>query len=102
MIVYNITFAIADDLDPEEWLSFIKQQYLNPAVETGYFRGYTVLGLLRADHGDAGTTFACQLHTNSIDKIDVFEKEEKDRLDAVLDKKFGEKCLSFITVLGKL
>mgnify|MGYP006136736749 CR=1 FL=1 len=102
MIVYNITFAIADDLDPEEWLSFIKQQYLNPAVETGYFREYNVLGLLRADHGDAGSTFACQLHTDSIAKIEVFEKEEKNRLDTMLNKKFGERCLSFITVLGKL
>jgi len=102
MLVYNITFAIADDLEPEEWLSFIKQQYLNPAVETRFFRGYNVLGLLRADHGDAGSTFACQLLTDSMAKIERFEKEEKDRLDAVLNRKFGEKCLSFITVLGKL
>ena len=102
MIVYNSAFAIADDLDPWEFLSLVKQQYLNPAVETGYFSGYTVLGLLRADHGDPGSTFACQLHTSSIDKIDVFESEEKDRLDAVLNKKFGERCLSFITVLGQL
>jgi hypothetical protein len=102
MLVYNITFAIADELDPEEWLAFIKQQYLNPAIETRFFREYNVLGLLRADHGDAGTTFACQLHTDSMDKITRFEKEEKDRLDAVLNKKYGERCLSFITVLGKL
>ena len=102
MLVYNITFAIADDLDPEEWLSFIKQQYLNPAVETSFFRDYNVLGLLRADHGDAGSTFACQLFTDSMVNIERFEKEEKDLLDSNLNKKFGERCLSFITVLGKL
>jgi hypothetical protein len=102
MFVYNITFAIADDLDVEEWLAFVKQRYLNAAIETRFFRDYQVLGLLRADHGDAGTTFACQLYTDAMDKIERFEQEEKDRLDALLTQKFGQKCLSFITVLGKL
>jgi hypothetical protein len=102
MFIYNITFAIADDLDVEEWLAFIKQRYLNAAVETRFFREYNVLGLLRADHGDAGSTFACQLHTDTMQKIERFESEEKGRLDALLQEKFGEKCLSFTTVLGKL
>lgn len=101
MIIYNITFALADDIDAEEWLSFIKSGYLNSAVETGFFSEYEVFGLKRAPHGDAGTTFACQLKTDAIEKIDQFEKEKKNIFDALIKAKYGERCLSFITVLEK-
>ena len=101
MFVYNITFAISEDLNVREWVEFVKKEYLDLAIKSQYFREYKVLGLLRAEHGDAGTTFACQLQTDTMAKITKFESEEKEKLDQVLKQKFGEKCLSFVTVLAK-
>ncbi len=101
MFIYNITFAISDELAVKEWLAFIKEDYLDLAVKTQLFREYKVLGLLRAEHGDAGTTFACQLETDTMAKITQFESEEKAKLDTMLKQKFGEKCLSFVTILAK-
>ena len=70
-------------------------------IETEFFNEYAVLALKRAPHGDAGTTFACQLHTDSMANIDLFEASRKDEFDAMIVNKYGQKCLSFITVLEK-
>ena len=101
MVVYNMTFSLADSVNFIKWQNHLQESYVKHALENG-FDNFKMMRLVRTPHGDAGQTFVLQLFTDSHETIESFENDFKPKLDHQLFLTFGESCLTFVTVLEYL
>ncbi|MDB4835031.1 DUF4286 family protein [Cyclobacteriaceae bacterium] len=99
MYVYNITFALGNEVDIPKWKQDIQQKLIAEVFEKKISQEHHFLELVKSAHGDAGLTFTCQFHVLDQEKVEQIENEVKPKLDHYLFLNYGEQCLSFVTVL---
>lgn len=100
MIVYNITFAV-DDQVGEEWIKWTKAVFLPAYEATGFFDDSRLLEVLGSKH-DGHTSYSAQLFTTDKQRLVDFHHEHGEQLQRFLKGKFGDRCVTFDTVLEVL
>lgn len=94
MIVYNVTFSVDKEIS-EEWLSWMKDVHIPAVIEAGLFDDYKFLKVL--SHEDDNTfSYAVQFLSTS------FEGAEKYHLNEDVWQRYGERVLSYPTLLREV
>jgi hypothetical protein len=94
MIVYNVTFSVDKEI-AEEWLSWMKDKHIPGVLEAGLFDDYRFLKVL--SHEDDHTfSYAVQFHSQT------FEGAEKYHLNDEIQRRYGDRVLSYSTILKEV
>ncbi|MAZ41366.1 MAG: DUF4286 family protein [Cyclobacteriaceae bacterium] len=101
MFVYNITFNVEPPIE-SEWLKWMKNEHILDILGTQHFTEYRILRLIN-EHPDAsGTTYAVQFTATNIVHVQQYLSNQGTILQNELRAKFGEKVLSFTTLLEEI
>jgi hypothetical protein len=97
MIVYNHTTKVDHEIE-EEWISWQKENYIPEVMATGFCTGFHFYKLLGHDD-DEGKIFITQFLMNSQQDYATFIKQFSLSLEKKVVGKWGERAVSFCTVL---
>ena len=101
MFVYNITFNVEPPIE-SEWLKWMKNEHILDILSTNHFTEHRILRLVN-EHPDAsGTTYAVQFTATNIADVQQYLANQGAVLQNELTAKFGEKVLSFMTLLEEV
>lgn len=97
MIIYNVTIQIASSIE-NEWLSWIKKEYIPGILNTGCFTTANILQLLET--GDTeDPTYAIQFHADSKALYNLYIEKYSDIMVRKSFDKWGDQFISFPTVM---
>lgn len=100
MTIINQTFIVEEDV-LQQWLEWIKQEYIPDALNSGMFTAFKILKVTTPSI-DPGNTFALQLTVHENILASGLETSYFVKKDAMTQIKFGEKVLFFRTLLEEL
>lgn len=96
MIIFNTTVNIENDVR-EEWLQWMKTQHIPRVMETGFFIENKVCKVLVSE--ERGTTYSIQYICKSMEDFENFSSLHAPRFQQEISDKYGEKHVSFQTLL---
>lgn len=96
-IVYNVTTKV-DHRIVNEWLQWMKETHINDIIATGCFTHAVILQLIEVDETD-GPTFAVQYHAESKALYNRYISEFSTVTRQSALNKWGDKIISFRSVL---
>ena len=99
MILYNITLNIEEDIE-EDWLQWMKKVHIPAMVDTGYFTNHRLFRLIKS--GEEGVTYSAQFEAESLSKLQQYMATHSPRLQQEHHDKFGEKVVSFRSILEQV
>lgn len=100
MIVYNVTTRIRWDI-LEAWLTWQTEEHIPAILATGLFDNHHLFRLLDQDE-EEGPTFITQLITTSHERYRQFIMEYGPALQQTGWEKWGDRFISFRTVMESL
>lgn len=99
MIIYNITANI-DASVHDKWLAWIKE-HIPQVLATGHFTEAKLTKVL-VEEEMGGTTYSIQYRAKSREALDMYYKDDAERLRKDGAKLFADKMLAFRTELEVL
>lgn len=100
MILYNITFNIEPEIK-EEWLSWIKHEYLPYLMDTGSFLELKIFRLLN-EIENQGLTYSVLCFSDSLEKVNTYLEVFAPKIVERHNQSFKYKHVSFMTILEQL
>lgn len=97
MVLYNITVNIDSERE-EEFIEWMKQEYLSRIMQTGLFYEKRFFRLLQEDNGN-GVNFSAQFLAENLEDLEFFQARYADVLSEIIKEKFGSQFVSFRSVL---
>ncbi len=97
MVLYNITINI-DREKEEEFIDWMKQEYLSRIMQTGLFYEKRFFRLLQEDSGDS-VNFSAQFLAESMEDLEFFQSRYASLLSEIIKEKFGSQFVSWNTIL---
>jgi len=97
MIIYNTTFHIEACIQ-QEFVEYILQHLIPQATKSGLFtspRFSRIFGELE----EAGFSYALEFTTESIEKLEQWNKTESATVTTPLIEKFKDKVVGFSTIM---
>ncbi len=97
MILYNVTIKIDNDIE-NEWLDWVKDNYIQRTLNTGLFYDYKLLRLLNVNDDD-GITYAVQFFAKSLSLAENFLNNHAQEITNEHRLKFQNRHVAFMTLL---
>jgi hypothetical protein len=97
MILYNITYNIDREVDPE-WIDWLKNFYIPRVKATGFFNYYKVYRLLQTSD-EGGINYSVQFFAESLTQLEQFLQKDAPDLTKELQIRFMHRHVAFMTVL---
>ncbi|EFK96877.1 conserved hypothetical protein [sediment metagenome] len=98
MIIYNTTINIQKDAH-DEWLNWMKNVYLQEAMNTGFFVENKICKVLIDE--EQGITYSVQLSCKTMDDYQAFKQQHAPRMQQ-LASKYANKLVAFSTLLQEV
>ena len=99
MLIFNITFLVSDNV-LDKWLNWVSNQHIPFMVSTGFFTKPQLAKVL-GDHGQDGTSYSVQFHTNAV-QLDEWHQLYAEEMQQECMTNFGQEVLFFTTALELL
>jgi hypothetical protein len=99
MILYNITAAVDDSIH-DEWLDWMQNTHIPEVLATNRFSECKMFKVLLSQ--EEGTSYSIQYFAESMAELQLYEALHADTLRDKHAKRFGEKVLTFRTVLEQV
>ena len=96
-IIYNVTTKVEHSI-AEAWLAWLKEEHIPDLIQTGCFTHAVILKLQEVDDAD-GPTYAVQYHAESKELYNRYIKEHAPAMRKKVIDKWGEKFISFRTLM---
>lgn len=96
MYIYNVTVNVEEDTH-DEWLQWMKDVHIPDVMATGFFVRNRILEVMA--EGDHGRTYSVQYEVKDMERLRRYQEEHSLRLQEDFKEKFGDKCVSFRTIL---
>lgn len=97
MIIYNITTKIAWHIH-DKWKEWLLDVQLPGIMSTGLFDRYQLVRLLEVDEED-GPTYALQLHSASLENIDIYRYKHLEDIERQERETWGDDIISFRSLM---
>lgn len=99
MILYNVTVSVAPEVE-QDWLRWMQQTHIPDVMATKLFVDHKIFRLINEVEG--GRTYAIQYYALDINDIDFYLREHAPRLRQDHLDRYGEKAISFRTLLEQV
>lgn len=96
MYIYNVTVNIDESIH-DQWLSWMRQEHIPEMIGTGKFTG-ALLSRVMIEEEMGGITYSIQYRTPSAEDLQLYYKEDAERLRSRSDR-FKGKFVAFRTEL---
>ncbi|MDP3469302.1 MAG: DUF4286 family protein [Daejeonella sp.] len=96
MILYNVTIILDEEIH-DNWLKWLKFEYLKEMMSTGHFISYSVLKVL--DSPNEGITYCIQYIASSIVKYNEYMQTSPNHLQSNVPAEFLNKFVFFSTLM---
>lgn len=96
-ILYNVTTCV-DHSSQAEWVNWMIENHIPDVMKTGMFASYSIQRVIGGEN-ETGVTFAVQFVAPSPADFDRYQAEFAPKLQEEHKEKFGEKALSFRTLM---
>jgi hypothetical protein len=100
MIIYNVTVGV-DKAIETEWLVWMKEIHVPDVMRTKMFLSSKIYRVLTTDNEDS-VSYAIQYSARSLMEIDNYLEKFAPALRDDVTKKFGDKAVSFRTLLEEV
>ncbi|WP_268033411.1 DUF4286 family protein [Algoriphagus sp. PAP.12] len=100
MILYNITFSVANEID-EDFVAWMKETHIPEIFATGLFVEHKFFRLLNSPD-DSSTNYSVQFFAESTNKLIEYENRFANALRNQTLQRYGEKALAFRTLLESI
>ncbi|RYY08176.1 MAG: DUF4286 family protein [Sphingobacteriaceae bacterium] len=92
MFIYNITILIEESIE-QKWLSWIKINYIQTVMETGFFQSYQLLQV--TDSPNEGLTYCLQFRTNEISSLQSYQSLYAAQIESEHMQAFQNQLVTF-------
>lgn len=96
MFIYNITVLIEKSIE-QEWLSWIKPNYINTVMETGFFQSCQLLQV--SDSPNEGLTYCLQFRTNEISLLQSYQNLYASQIEREHQVAFTNQLVTFSSTM---
>jgi hypothetical protein len=96
MIIYNLTIKVDEEIS-QDWLSWLQYEHIPEVMATKCFHEYQLSKLL--DDDTPGDTFVVQYFADSIEQYQLYISRHAEALRQKNIDKWGDRFLSFRTVM---
>ncbi|MEN8138693.1 MAG: DUF4286 family protein [Bacteroidota bacterium] len=96
-VLYNITYNV-DESVLEEWLVWMQNEFIPKIVSTEYFEEAKMVRVL-VEEEMGGVSFAVMYRSPSLETLEDFVVNHSQKFNKELSDKFGQKVLTFMTLL---
>lgn len=100
MIIFNTTFHVEDDV-LNDYISFMKETYIVKAANSGFLHEPR-FSRIHAQHEESGSSYSLQFRVKNVDTLNQWFSTEGQTLHGELSSRFGNKALSFVTLLEEI
>ncbi|MBY0436524.1 MAG: DUF4286 family protein [Cyclobacteriaceae bacterium] len=100
MLIYNVTTGV-DKAIEKEWLRWMKETHIPDVMRTKLFVSHRLYKVLTT-HDENSVSYAIQYAAHSLNEIDHYIEKFAPALREEVTKKFGEKAVSFRTLLEEV
>lgn len=97
MYIYNVTINIDNDV-AEEWLQWMMNTHIPDVLKTGCFTEHKILRVM-ADEESGGKTYSVQYFFNTLDDMEIYEKQFAASLRDEHIQRYKDKFVAFRTLL---
>lgn len=97
MLIYNVTTGVDKSVEME-WVLWMKETHIPDVMKTQMFTGYKFYKILSNDD-EGSVSYAVQYSARSINQVERYLDEFAPMLREAVNKKFGERAVSFRTLL---
>ena len=97
MLLYNTTTKIEHGIH-EEWVRWMREDYIPQVMECGVFEEYKFSRLLGVDESD-GLTYALQLTVSSRPAFDIYQEKFAYDHQQLHDRRYKGNFVTFRSVL---
>ena len=99
MIIYNVTSIVEENIK-DDFLAFMKEIHIPEVMSTGKFTSTNLYQLTEPEN--EGFTYCAQYITEKAQNLVDYREIYASRLQQDLHQKFGNKVVSFRSVLEKI
>ena len=99
MILYNVTAAVDDSIH-DEWLEWMKNTHMPEVMATNRFVECKIFKVLLSK--EEGTSYAMQYFAETMAELQLYEALHADELRKKHTSRYGDKVLTFRTVLEEV
>ena len=96
-LLFNMTINIDHDAH-DRWISWMTRQHIPAIMNTRCFESWKISRVLGADES-TGVNYAIQFVVPSAEKFNEFRENQMSKLQEVHSQEFGNKYVSFMTLL---
>ncbi len=100
MIIYNVTVGVDKSIEAD-WLAWMKEVHIPDVMRTQMFIGSKMYRVLSVENEET-VSYAIQYSARSLTEIDIYLEKFAPSLRDDVTRKFGEKALSFRTLLEEI
>ena len=101
MIQYNQTVNLEESVEAD-WLQWMKEQQIPDILATGMFVQARMYRLLDIEESTGTATYAVQLMTETREHLDIYKMKYEPSLDKAHDTRYGNKAVSFRTMMKEV
>ena len=100
MLIYNVTSGVDKEIE-QEWLLWMKETHISDVMGTKMFTAYRLYRVLSSEN-EGTVSYAVQYSVTSLKQVDQYLETYAPALRDDVKKKFGDKVLSFRTLLEEV
>jgi len=97
MFLYNVTINLEDSIH-DDWMDWMKNKHLEEVMATGCFVAHRILKVL-SEIENNGTTYSVQYYFNEMTDYMRYQEKYAPTFRAEGKEKFGDKMMTFRTLL---
>ncbi len=101
MILYNVTVNVEQAIE-REWLGWMKSEHILDIINTGMIRNAKIFRLLHVDQSPGTVTYAVQYFADTMHHFQTYQQQHSNEMDAIHDAKFGNRAISFCTLMQEV
>ena len=96
MILYNVTVVVEDSIH-DQWLEWMQNVHVPEVMETGIFSSFKICKILTPP--EEGTSYSIQYFCKTMSHFERYDREFAPALRKSVSDKYGDKQLSFRTLM---
>ena len=101
MILYNVTINVEQSVE-SDWLAWMRTEHMLDVLNTGMFATAKMFRLLDVEQSEGTTTYAVQYFADTREHYDRYQREFAADLQQEAQQKFGNKTVSFRTLMEEV
>ena len=100
MLIYNVTSGVDKEVE-QEWLLWMKETHIPDVMGTKMFTTHRLYRVLSSENENT-VSYAVQYSASTLKQVDQYLETYAPALRDDVKKKFGDKVLSFRTLLEEV